>query len=244
MKKRIDLLLVERKLVETLSKAQAHIMAGQVFVEGQIVKKSGETYFSDSNITLKRLNKQWVSRGSLKILHVIKYFNLKIDDFICLDIGASTGGFTEVLLNYNAKKIFAVDVGKNQLHERLKKEKRIINLEKTNARYLNNNIINESVNLIVCDASFISLRKVLKPSLNFLKKNNGIVVALIKPQFEAKKHELSRGGVVTNTIVHQRICDEISSWFIHDCKMDVLGITTSPLKGPKGNIEFFIVAKN
>ena len=243
MKKRIDLLLVEKNHVETRTKAQAMIMAGQVFVAGKKVKKSGEVFVSNSSISIISLHPRWVSRGALKLIHAIEYFNLQIKNLICLDIGASTGGFTEVLLKNKAKKIYAVDVGTNQIHESLKKEEKIISLEKTNARYLNKKIIPDMIDLIVCDLSFISLKKVLKLSLDFLDKKNGMIIALIKPQFEANKCEIKRGGVVIDPIVHQRICKEIETWFVKDCKMKVQGIIKSPIKGPKGNIEFLILVR-
>ena len=243
MKKRIDLLLVENQLAETRTKAQAMIMAGQVFVEDNIVKKSGETYLINSKIVVKNLNSQWVSRGAYKLEYAIKHFNIKIRNLTCLDIGASTGGFTEVLLDRNAKKIYAVDVGVNQLHEKLKKEKKIIDIPKTNARYLDQNIIKETIDLIVCDASFISLKKVLKSSLSFLNTSNGKVVALIKPQFEATKNEVKKGGVVRDPLVHERICNDIVKWFKDECKMNIVGLVQSPIKGPKGNIEFLILAE-
>jgi len=242
MRKRIDLILVEKKIVETRNKAQAMIMAGQIIADGQKVIKSGELHNFDSDIKIINLSSKWVSRGGQKLSHAIKHFDIKIKDFNCLDIGASTGGFTDVLLNNEAKKIFAVDVGFNQLHEKIKKNKKVINIEKTNARYLDRNIINEYIDLIVCDASFISIKKVLKSSLNFLKKN-GKVIALIKPQFEANKKEIKKGGVVKDSLVHQRICNEITSWFENVCYLKVKGIIESPIKGPKGNTEFFIFAK-
>ena len=243
MKKRIDLLLVEKYQVESRAKAQAMIMAGQVFVAGKKIIKSCEFFWSDSNISIVNLHPQLVSRWSLKLIHAIQYFNFKVKNLICLDIGASTGGFTQVLLKNKAKKIYAVDVGTHQMHESLKNEKKIISLEKTNARYLNNTIIPDIIDLIVCDSSFISLKKVLKPSLDFLDKKKGTIIALIKPQFEAKKFEIKRGGVVIKESVHKRICKEIENWFVYECKMKVLGILESPIKGPKGNTEFLIVAK-
>ena len=244
MKKRIDLILVEKNIAENQAKAQAMIMAGQVFVNYQLVKKSGEIHNLHSKVTVKNLNSKWVSRGALKLIFAINNFNIQIENSICLDIGASTGGFTDVLLNYKAKKIFAVDVGYNQLHERLKKEKKVINLEKKNAKYLDKNIINEPIDLVVCDVSFISLKKVLKPSLKFIKKPNGVVVALIKPQFEANRNEIQRGGIVTDPAVHQRICNEIAQWFNEDCHLKTLGIIESPIKGQKGNTEFLIYINN
>jgi len=244
MKKRIDLILVEKNIAENLTKAKAMIMAGQIFVNYKLVKKSGEIHNYHSVVKVKDLNSRWVSRGSLKLIFALKKFNINIENSICLDIGASTGGFTDVLLYYKAKKIFAVDVGLNQLHERLKKEKKVINLEKINAKYLDKNIINEPIDLIVCDVSFISVKKVLKPSIKFLKKSAGILVALIKPQFEANKYEVKKGGIITDILVHQRICNEIAKWLNEDCQLKILGIIKSPIKGPKGNIEFLIAAQN
>ena len=243
MKKRIDLLLVEQNYVKTRAKAQAMIMAGQVFVSGKKVQKSSEIFVSNSSISIINLHPKWVSRGALKLIHAIEYFSIQVKNLICLDIGASTGGFTDVLLKNKAKKIYAVDVGTNQIHESLKKEEKIISLEKTNARYLNKKIIPDMIDLIVCDLSFISLKKVLKTSLDFLDKKNGMIIALIKPQFEANKCEIKRGGVVIDPIVHQRICKEIETWFVKDCKMKVQGIIKSPIKGPKGNIEFLILVR-
>jgi len=244
MKKRIDLLLVEKNLVKTRAKGQAMIMAGQVSINGNIIKKSGELHNVESEIFIKKLNPQWVSRGAYKLLHAINYFDVHVEDLVCLDIGASTGGFTDVLLHYKAKKIYAVDVGTNQLHEKLKYDSKVINIEKTNARYLDKSIIDENIDLIVCDASFISLKKVLKNSFTFLKSPGGIIVALIKPQFEADKKEISRGGVVKNSLVHKKICNEFTKWFNDICNMNVVGIIESPIKGPKGNVEFLIVVKN
>ena len=244
MKKRIDLLLVEKNLVESRSKAQAMIMAGQVFVEGLLVKKSGDTYHINSEIFIKKLNPEWVSRGSYKLIHAIKHFHIKIENLTCLDIGASTGGFSQVLLNYNAKKIFSVDVGTNQLHEKLRNEKRIINISKTNARYLDKDLITDTIDLIVCDVSFISLKKVIKPCLCFLNKSKGNIITLIKPQFEAKKNEIKKGGIVNDPTIHKRICNDTIAWFKYECNMEVLGIIESPIRGTKGNVEFLILAKN
>ena len=196
MKKRADLLLVEKKIVESRSKAQAVIMAGQIFIDGKKVLKSGELHNIESDIDYKSLHPQWVSRGALKILKALNHFQIKPDGYICLDIGASTGGFSDVLLSKNAKKIFCVDVGINQLHEKLVSNPKIINIQKTNAKLLNNEIITDKVDLIVCDVSFISLKKVILPCLNFLKKNS-VIIVLIKPQFESKKNETKKGVVLS-----------------------------------------------
>ena len=237
-KKRIDQLLFEKKIVESRTKAQAMIMAGQIYIDNKQVNKSGQMFRSDAIITVKNLNQEWVSRGALKILHALNIFNIKIYNKNCLDIGASTGGFTHVLLKKGAKKIYAVDVGKNQLHENLLKKKQIINIEKTNARYLQSSLIKEKIDIIVCDVSFISMKKVIKPSLKFLK-NKGEVLALIKPQFEAYRKEIKK-GVVLEKKIHNRICSEYKIWFENTCKMKFKGLVESPIRGPKGNIEFFI----
>jgi len=242
IKKRIDQLLVEKKLVESRTKAQAMIMAGQIFVNDRKINKSGETFKEDVKIKIYNLHPTWVSRGAIKLLHAINNFNIKITNKICLDLGASTGGFTHVLLKNGAKKIYSVDVGKNQLHEKLLSETRVINLEKTNAGYLNEEAIKEKIDIIVCDVSFISLKKVIEPSLMFLNKK-GIILVLIKPQFEAKKNEI-RKGIVTDSNVHKRICEEYEDWFENRCNMNVRGIIESPIKGPKGNKEFLILTEN
>ena len=163
MKKRVDLFLFEKNLASSRSKAQAMIMAGQVSIKGKIINKSGEIIDDESEIAISKLQPEWVSRGAFKLLHALSIFEVNVKNFICIDIGASTGGFSEVLLKKNAKKIYAVDVGANQLHERLKKEKKIVNLEKTNARYIDQRIIQNKIDLIVCDVSFISMKKVLNP---------------------------------------------------------------------------------
>ena len=243
MKKRADLLLVEKKLAKTRSKAQAMIMAGQVFVNEKRISKSGDLIETNSIIRTIKLHPEWVSRGSLKLIHALNKFGFNIENLVCLDIGASTGGFSEVLLKYKANKVYSVDVGTNQLNEKLKKEKRIINIEKTNARYLSEEIIDQKIDLIVCDVSFISMKKVLKPNLKFLKKNTGKVIGLIKPQFEASKSEVKKGGLIIDKLIHKRICDDYINWFDKFCDMEVIGIIESPIKGQKGNIEFLIAAK-
>ncbi len=238
IKIRLDQLLVEKKLVESKSKAQSIIMAGQVTVNDKIITKSGNAFDLNSKIIITQLQPTWVSRGALKLLKAIEFFEINIKNKVCLDIGSSTGGFTEVLFKNNAKKIFSIDVGTNQLHEKLKKIDNIISIENFNAKYLNNSIIKEKIDMIVCDVSFISLKKVIYPSLKLLAKNAEII-ALIKPQFETEKKNL-RKGVVTDVSIHNEICEDIKSWFINICKVNVIGITQSPVKGPKGNIEFLI----
>ena len=238
---RLDQILFDRKLAESKSKAQAMIMAGQVFVEGKVINKSGYKIKPDAKIKIKNIGPEWVSRGAYKLIKALDENNIKVDDKICMDLGASTGGFTEVLVKRNAKKVFAVDVGTNQLHEKLKKMKEIINIEKTNARYLTKDLITEFIELLVCDVSFISLKKVILPCLNFLKKNS-VIIVLIKPQFESKKNETKK-GVVKDSEVHLRICNEIQNWFENECNCEVLKIIESPITGPKGNKEFLLTAR-
>lgn len=243
MKKRIDLILVEKKIVESRTKAQIIIKAGQVYVDEKKVLKSGELHNPKSKVNYKNSHPIWVSRGALKLLHALDKFEVDVSNFNCLDIGASTGGFTEVLLSRKAGKVFSVDVGINQLHEKLIKNPNVINISKTNARYLNKNIIYENIDMIVCDVSFISMKKVIEPSLPLLDKKKGIIIALIKPQFESSKSEIKKGGVIIDSAVHERICSDYICWFELVCKMKVLGIIPSPIKGPKGNLEFLIYVK-
>ncbi len=238
LKIRLDQLLVNKNLADSKTKAQSMIMAGQVLVNGKIITKSGNNINKDSNIIIKQLHPKWVSRGSLKLLKAIKYFNIEIKNKTCLDIGSSTGGFSQVLLKYGAKKIFSVDVGTNQLHEKLQKEDKIISIENFNAKYLNNSIISEKIDLVVCDVSFISLKKVILPSIKLLSKNSEII-ALIKPQFETQKINLNK-GVVKDEMIHDEVCNDIKNWFIENCEAEVIGLIESPITGPKGNVEFLI----
>ncbi len=238
---RLDQLLVNKRLAESKSKAQSMIMAGQVLVDDKIVTKSGNSFNINIKINVKQLHPKWVSRGSIKLLKAIEYFDIDIKNKTCLDIGASTGGFTQVLLKNRAKKIFSVDVGSNQLHEKLRKEKKILSIENFNAKYLDQKIIGEKIDLIVCDVSFISLKKVILPSLKLIKKNAEII-ALIKPQFETEKKNLIK-GVVKDKSVHEEVCNNIKNWFMHKCQSDVVGLIQSPLSGPKGNVEFLIYCR-
>ncbi len=240
-RKRLDQILVDKNLIETKAKAQSIIMAGNVYVEDKQVTKSGLNFFENVNIKIKEKNNNWVSRGSFKLLKALECFNIEIENKICLDLGSSTGGFTHVLLNYKAKKIYSVDVGTNQLHEKLLNEKKIISIEKTNARYLNDKLILDDIDVLVCDVSFISLKKIIKPNLCFLK-NNSLIIILIKPQFEANKKEVKK-GIVRDPDIHIKICEEIKYWLISECNSEIIGLIESPIKGPKGNVEFLVAAK-
>ena len=243
MKIRADLLLVKKKIANTRTKAQTMISDEQIYINEKKILKSGQLIDIKSNINCRSSNRQWVSRGAKKLMHAIDHFKINLNDFICLDIGASTGGFTEVLLINNAKKIYSVDVGTNQLHKNLLKNPKVINISKINAKYLNSNLIPDLVNIIVCDVSFISMKKVIKPSLPFLDKKNGIIIGLIKPQFELQKNEIPKSGIIKDNKIHEKICNNFKEWFTLECKMKVLGIIPSPITGSKGNHEFLIYAK-
>jgi len=238
LKTRLDQLLIDRNLADTKSKAQSMIMAGQVYVNDKIITKSGNSFNENSKIKIKQLHPPWVSRGAFKLLKAIDHFKIDIENKICLDIGSSTGGFTEVLLKKNAKKIYSIDVGTNQLHEKLKKEKKIISIENFNAKYLDNSIIHEKINLVVCDVSFISLTKVIEPSLKLLS-SKAEIISLIKPQFETNKINLKK-GIVKDPLIHEQVCNDISNWFKKTIKAEVVGLVESPITGPKGNKEFLI----
>ena len=240
-KQRLDQILFNRNLAESKTKAQAMIMAGQVFVEGKSICKSGFNINHNAAIEIKNLGPKWVSRGATKLITALEKNKIVVKNKICIDLGSSTGGFTDVLIQRGADKVYAVDVGTNQLHEKLKKNNKIISLEKTNARYLKKDQFEELIDIMVCDVSFISLKKVIEPNLHLLK-NEGVIIALIKPQFESKKNETKK-GVVKDFIIHQRICNEISEWFNNIGRSKVLNINESPIKGPKGNTEFLITVK-
>ena len=216
-------------------------MSGNVFVNEKRIEKPGQQVQTDSKIEIKGKTYPWVSRGGVKLEKAILEFNLNCNFIIALDIGASTGGFTDVLLSRGAKKIYAVDVGYGQLDWKLRQDERVIVKEKTNARFLTDQIIKDPLDAIVCDASFISLKKVLLPGLSFLK-TKGWLAALIKPQFEVGKGLVGKGGVVRDPELHQEVITDIKNWVQYDMKMNLSGVVESPLLGPSGNKEFVIVA--
>ena len=238
---RIDQLLVDRGLAESRTKAQAYIMAGLVSSDGQKIEKPGHQVASDLNVELKGKDHPWVSRGGIKLDHGLDHFDINVTDMTAIDVGSSTGGFTDVLLSRGAGKVFAVDSGTNQLAWKLRQDDRVIVHEQTSARILTDDHISEAVDMIVCDASFISLAKVLERPMTFVAPS-AFLVALIKPQFEAMRHEVGKGGVVRDQAVHRRVCDEVEGWLIEK-DWEVRGITKSPITGPKGNVEFLIAAQ-
>ena len=238
-KKRLDQLLVERGLVETRSKAQAFIMAGNVFSSEQRLDKPGMQCKEDIAVTLRGQPHPWVSRGGLKLEKGLSHFELDVTGFIGVDVGSSTGGFTDVLLQNGAAKVYSVDVGQGQLDWKLRNDGRVVVMEKTNARHLTEEHIPDLIDIVVCDASFIGLRTVLPASLERVKPG-GYVIALIKPQFEVGKERVGKKGVVREPELHQEVCDTISEWLGNLPGWDVLGIATSPITGPEGNVEFLI----
>ena len=241
IKERIDKIIVEKKLASSRQVATGLILSGMVSVGTKKIDKPGTKINYNSEIKIKKKSHSWVSRGALKLDHALVHFNISCNDIVALDIGCSTGGFTEVLIKKGAKKIYCVDVGYGQLDWAIRNNSRTVVYERTNARYLNDQIIKDDLDLIVCDASFISLKKILPASLNFLKKNS-ILIALIKPQFEIGKNLLGKGGVVKNKEHHDFVVNDIKQWLENFQNMKVDGILNSPIMGPKGNKEFLVVA--
>ena len=236
-KTRLDILLTERGLAESRQKAQAVIMAGHVFVAGQRVDKPGTAVLSDAPIEVRGHTLPYVSRGGLKLEKAMKTFPITLTDKICADIGASTGGFTDCLLQHGAAQVFAVDVGKSQLHPRLAADPRVVVLDGCNARHLQPDDLPEPVDLAVTDVSFISLRLIL-PAIDRLLRAGGETVALIKPQFEAGREEVEKGGVVRNPQTRQLVVERIRDFGVQSLGWQWLDFCPSPIRGPAGNVEY------
>jgi 23S rRNA (cytidine1920-2'-O)/16S rRNA (cytidine1409-2'-O)-methyltransferase len=241
-KQRADLLLVALGLAESRAKAQALILAGKVFTDAKRVEKAGDLLPDGVPIEVRGQDHPWVSRGGLKLAHALTHFGLNPEGRICIDLGASTGGFTDVLLQHAAARVYAVDVGHGQLAWKLRQDPRVQVLEKTNARYLDASMIAEPIGALVCDASFIGLRTILPAPLT-LCAPGAFAVALIKPQFEAGPGQVGKGGVVRDPALHHSICAMITDWWAGLAGWQVLGITESPITGPEGNKEFLIAAR-
>jgi len=229
-----------RGLAESRTRAQALIMAGAVMSGEKKIAKAGDLLAEDAPLEVKGKDHPWVSRGGLKLDHGLSHFGFDVTDAVALDVGSSTGGFTDVLLSRGAAKVYAVDVGTNQLAWKLRQDPRVVVHEQTNARSLTPDLISEPIDIIVCDASFIGLSKVLDAPLK-LAKPGALLVALIKPQFEAGRDEVGKGGVVRDPIVHSRVCDTAAEW-IETQGWRVVGVTESPITGPEGNKEFLLGA--
>lgn len=235
-------MLVERGLVDSRARAQALIMAGLVFSNEQRLDKAGLKVATDIAVEVRGQDHPWVSRGGLKLDHALNEFHIQVAGAVCLDVGASTGGFTDVLLSRGAAKVYAVDVGHGQLAWKLRTDDRVVVLEKTNARTLDATIVPELVDIIVCDASFIGLQVVL-PAAMALAKPGAHLVALIKPQFEVGRERVGKKGVVSDPALHTEVCERIAAWMSALPGWSVLGVTESPITGPEGNKEFLIAAR-
>jgi len=240
-KQRIDQLLVDRELAESRTRAQALVMAGLVFVGGRKVDKAGQQVAPDAAVEVRGRDHPWVSRGGVKLAHGLDHFGWDVAETVAIDVGSSTGGFTDVLLSRGATRVYAVDSGTNQLAWKLRQDPRVIVHEQTSARVLTADHIPEPVDIIVCDASFIGIAKVLEAPLRFAKPGARALV-LVKPQFEAGREEVGKGGVVRDPAVHARVCAEAAAWF-ESQSWAVQGTTPSPITGPEGNVEFLLAAQ-
>lgn len=239
-KRRVDQLLVERGLAESRARAQALVMAGLVFIGDNKVDKPGQQVADDIAMTVRGRDHPWVSRGGIKLAHALEHFGLDPAGAVAMDIGSSTGGFTDVLLTHGAEHVFCVDSGTNQLAWKLREDPRVTVLEQLSARLLTRDHIDRPCDWVVCDASFISLAKVLEVPLQ-LAAPQCRLVALIKPQFEVGREEVGKGGVVRDPALHERVCEEVRGW-LDGLGWTVQGIATSPITGPQGNVEFLISA--
>ncbi len=242
MKSRADQLLVARGLVESRTQAQALILAGKVFSGERRVAKAGDLLLEDADLEVRGQDHPWVSRGGLKLTHGLATFGFAAAGRICLDVGASTGGFTDVLLAHGAEKVHAVDVGHGQLAWRLRCDPRVVVHEKTNARYLTRQTVPDPIGALVCDASFIGLATLL-PAPMSLCAAGAWAIALIKPQFEAGAGSVGRKGVVREPAVHRAVCERVTEWWSGVPGWTIVGIVESPLIGPEGNKEFLLGAR-
>ena len=242
-KKRLDTVVFELGFAETRSKATALIMSGEIYVNGQKETKAGYAVKDTDKIEFKGKKMPFVSRGGYKLEKAMKAFPITLKNFICMDIGASTGGFTDCMLQCGASKVYAIDVGYGQLAWKLRTDERVVNLERTNFRYLTDEIVPEKIDFASIDVSFISLKKILPVLFNFLR-DDGECVALIKPQFEAGKEKVGKKGVVRELSTHKEVVKSITE-FAFDTGFSVKGLDFSPIRGPEGNIEYLMyISKN
>ena len=239
-KLRADQLVADRGLAESRTRAQALIMAGLVYAGDVKVAKAGQMLDLQAAIDVRGRDHPWVSRGGIKLAHGLDHFGWDVIGVVAIDVGSSTGGFTDVLLSRGAVRVYAVDSGTNQLAWKLRQDARVVVLEQTSARVLTVQHVPEAVDLVVCDASFIGLAKVLERPLGFARPGARLL-ALVKPQFEAGRDEVGKGGVVRDPAVHARVCDEVASW-LTGRGWTVAGVTPSPITGPEGNVEFLLAA--
>ena len=237
-KERLDVLLVKRGLAESREKAKAIIMTGNVFVEEQREDKAGSTFAEDAQIRIKGTPMKYVSRGGYKLEKAMELWHVPLQDKLCMDVGSSTGGFTDCMLQNGAVKVYAIDVGTNQLAWKLRQDERVVSMEKTNIRYVTPEDIADPIDFSSIDVAFISLTKVLIPVWNLLK-NGGRVVCLVKPQFEASREKVGKKGVVRDKKVHEEVVCHIMTYAL-SMGFEILGLSYSPIKGPEGNIEYLL----
>ena len=237
--KRLDQIITELEIVNSRNKAVSLIMSGKVFINEKKIDKPGKIIKGNSVLKYKKEEKDWVSRGGIKLHNALKVFNVDIKNKVCLDIGCSTGGFTEVLLSKDAKHIYSVDVGYGQFDWRLRNSKKVTLYERLNIKYINKSQLFEPIDVVVCDVSFISIRKFFLHIKSFLNSKFSIV-SLIKPQFEARREEIGRGGIVKDPKIHEKVCNEIEVWFSKNFNNVKIEICESIIKGQKGNKEYFI----
>jgi 23S rRNA (cytidine1920-2'-O)/16S rRNA (cytidine1409-2'-O)-methyltransferase len=240
-KMRVDQLLVERGLAESRARAQALILAGLVFAGERKVAKAGETVPDDAALDVRGRDHPWVSRGGIKLAHALDHFGIDVTGMTAIDVGSSTGGFTDVLLTRGAAHVFAVDSGTNQLAWKLRQDDRVTVHEQTSARIITDAHITQPIDIVVCDASFIALDKVLPVAMSFALPGAWLV-ALIKPQFEVGRDQIGKGGVVRDSRLHAVVCDRVMQW-LESIDWPVTGLTQSPITGPSGNIEFLVAAQ-
>lgn len=240
-KQRADQLLVDRGLAESRTRAQALILAGLAFVGDRKIDKAGQQVAADAEVSVKGRDHPWVSRGGIKLDHALTHLGWDVAGAVAIDVGSSTGGFTDVLLSRGATRVYAVDSGTNQLAWKLRQDARVIVHEQTSARILTAAHIPEPIDLIVCDASFIALAKVLPVPMTFAE-TGARIVALIKPQFEAERHEVGKKGVVRDAAIHARVCAAVRDWLESE-GWSVVDLVESPITGPEGNVEFLIAAE-
>jgi 23S rRNA (cytidine1920-2'-O)/16S rRNA (cytidine1409-2'-O)-methyltransferase len=238
---RLDKLLVDRGLASSRERALALILGGRVFVDGNPAIKAGQQVSPESDIKVSGDDLPFVSRGGLKLQHALDFFSIDVTDMVAMDVGASTGGFTDCLLQRGAKRVYAVDVGYGQLAWKLRQDTRVITIERQNIRYLSSELVPEEIGLAVIDTSFISLRIVVPAVTKFLK-SGAVLVALIKPQFEAGREHVGKGGVIRDSEVHELVCRSVRD-LCSGLGLEVWGVTPSPILGPKGNREFLLAGR-
>lgn len=237
-KERLDVLLVKRCLAESREKAKAVIMAGDVFVNGQREDKAGSTFEEDANIEVKAATMKYASRGGYKLEKAILLWDIMLEGMVCMDAGSSTGGFTDCMLQNGASKVYAVDVGTNQLAWKLRQDERVVSMEKTNIRYITHNDIPDKISFVSIDVAFISLTKVLVPIRDILE-DGGRIVCLVKPQFEAGREKVGKKGVVRDKAVHLEVLKNIMVYVLSE-GFSIIDLSYSPIKGPEGNIEYLL----